>query len=220
MRLQDFRNIHAGESVLCIGTGASLLDIPVDFLRSMPSIGMNYLTYYSDLIDGFIPTYWVALDTGPMVMLDQIPQEVVRFIPDRQEKRVKVRGLSLENSVFFEIAAMPRPDGAGHSTSMAAAVQLALYMGAHNALIVGFDCTRGNKSDALPEPGKTGAPHFYDLDHGGQYQPKWDKNIGQFSDWAESMGRHVWNLSPFTMATMVPRSTYQKWWGTQVITKE
>ncbi len=95
---------------------------------------------------------------------------------------------------------------------MAAAVQLALYMGADNALMVGFDCTKGNKSDALPEPGKTGTPHFYDPDRGRQYQPGWDKNIGQFSDWAESVGKHVWNLSPFTMSTMVPRSTYREWW--------
>ena len=212
MQLQDFRDVHAGENVLCIGTGASLLDIPVDFLRSMPSIGINYLTYYSDLIDGFYPTYWVALDTGPMIMLDKMPPEIVRFIANRQEKRIRAAGRDMQSTVFFEIAAMPRPDRAGYSTSMAAAVQLALYMGAPNALLVGFDCTKGNKSDALPEPGKTGTPHFYDPDRGRQYQPGWDKNIGQFSKWAQSVGKRVWNLSPFTMSTMVPRSTYEKWW--------
>jgi hypothetical protein len=213
MRLQDFRDAHAGENILCIGTGTSLLDIPVDFLRSMTSIGINYLTHYNDLIDGFMPTYWVALDSGPMVMLNTMPSEVIRFVPNRQERRIKADQRNLTNIVLFEIAAMPRPDKAGYSTSMAAAVQLALYMGASNALVVGFDCTKGNKSDALPELGKTGTPHFYDPDRGRQYQPGWDKNIGQFAEWAESMGKNVWNLSPFTMSTMVPRSDYREWWN-------
>ena len=212
MKLQEFRDKHAGEAVLCIGTGTSLNDIPVEFLRSMPSIGINYLTYYSDLIDGFLPTYWVALDTGPMVMLNQMPPEVTRFIPLCQKKRAQAAGHNIDGAVVFEISAMPRPDRAGYSTSMAAAVQLALYMGAQDVLIVGFDCTRGHKSDALPEPGKTGTPHFYDPDHGRQYMPGWDKNIGLFSDWASDTGRSVYNLSPFTMATMTPKSDYREWW--------
>lgn len=209
MRLQDFRGIHAGQNVLCIGTGASLLDIPTEFLSSMPSIGINYLTYYSDLIDGFLPTYWIALDSGPLVMLDQMSLDMPRFILDRHEKRAQVYDTT--NVAFFEISSMPRPDGVGYSTTMAAAVQLALFMGADNALIVGFDCTKGNKSDALPEPGKTGAQHFYDPKNGRRYAPEWDKNVGQFAKWAEHMGKGVWNLSPFTMAKQVPCSDYRRW---------
>jgi len=213
MKLQDFRDKHIGENLLCIGTGASLNDIPVEFLRSMPSIGINYLTYYSDLLDGFLPTYWVALDTGPMMMLDQMPPEVTRFIPLRQQRRVQAAKRNLDDTVIFDISAMPRPDRAGYSTTMAPAVQLALYMGAQTVLIVGFDCTRGHRSDALPEPGKTGAQHFYDPDNGRQYMPSWDKSIGIFSDWATDMGRSIYNLSPFTMSTMVPRGDYREWIG-------
>ena len=211
MRLQDFRDIHAGENILCLGTGPSLLDMPVDFLRSMPSIGINYLPHYSDLLDGFLPTYWIALDTGPMVLLDEMPSDIVRFIPKRQEKRIQVAGHSVDNTVFFEIASMPRPDRTGYSTTMAAAVQLALYMGTPNALIAGFDCTKGNKSDALPELGKTGTQHFYDPQNGRRYAPEWDKNVGRFAKWAENTGKAVWNLSSFTMAESIQRSTYQEW---------
>lgn len=211
MRLQDFRDIHAGENILCIGTGPSLSDIPVDFLRSMPSIGINYLPYYSSLLDGFLPTYWIALDTGPMVMLDLMPSDITRFVPSRQEKRIKAAGQSMENTVFFEISAMPRPDRAGYSTTMAAAVQLSLYMGTPNSLLVGFDCTKGNKSDAVPELGKTGTQHFYDPKNGRRYAPEWDKNVGQFAKWAESVDRDVWNLSSFTMAKEIQQSDYREW---------
>jgi len=212
MRLQDFRNIHEGENILCIGTGASLLNIPVDFLRSMPSIGINYLPYYSHLIDDFMPTYWIALDaTPPKVMLSMLPPEMPRFIPNRMEKRLRAANVDLTGAVFFEIAAMPRPDRAGYSTTMAAAVQLALYMGADNALVAGFDCTRGHKSGALPEPGKTGTPHFYDPDQGRQYMPGWDKNISQFAEWADDIGRNVSNISEPTQAKLVPQSNYREW---------
>ncbi len=211
MRLQDFRGVHKNQNILCIGTGASLNDIPVDFLRSMPSIGINYLPYYSDLLDGFLPTYWIALDTGPMVMLDQMPLDIIRFVPERQKKRLA--GRNLESVVFFEIASMPRPSGVGYSTTMAAAVQLGLYMDADNILLAGFDCTKGNKSDAVPEPGKTGTQHFYDPKNGRQYAPEWDKNVGQFARWADNTGKAVRNLSPFTMAQEVQRSNYQEWWA-------
>ena len=212
MKLQDFRNIHKGETILCIGTGASLLNIPVDFLNSMSSIGINYLPYYSELIGGFMPTYWIALDsTPPKVMLSRLPPEMPRFIPNRMEKRLLADNQDLTNAVLFEIAAMPRPDRAGYSTTMAAAIQLALYMGASDVLVAGFDCTRGHKSGALPEPGKTGTPHFYDPDQGRQYMPGWDKNIQQFAEWAEDMGRNVWNISKPTQAKLVPQSDYWEW---------
>ena len=212
MILQDFRNIHEGEIILCIGTGASLLNIPVDFLRSMMSIGINYLPYYSDVIDGFMPTYWIALDiTPPKVMLSRLPPDMPRFIPNRIKTRLLADKQDLTNTVLFEIAAMPRPDRVGYSTTMAAAIQLGFYMGAKTCLVAGFDCTRGNKSDALPEPGKTGTPHFYDPDQGRQYMPGWDKNINQFAEWAEDMGRNVWNISKPTQAKLVPQSDYREW---------
>ena len=212
MRLQDLRDVHEGQNILCLGTGASLNNLPVEFLRSMPSIGINYLPHYSNLLDDFMPPYWVALDTNPMEMLDSLPSDVVKFVPNRQEKRLKAANRSLDGVVFFEIAAMPRPDKAGYSTTMVAAIQIALYMGAPNVLVAGFDCTRGNKSDALPEPGKTGTRHFYDPERGQQYMPGWDKNVGHFSDWATSVGRNVWNISEPTMSRMVPKSDYREWW--------
>lgn len=211
MRLQDFRNIHDGEDVLAIGTGPSLLDIPTDFLSTMPSIGVNYLPYYRDLLDGFIPHYWTALDTSPMELLDSMPAEIIRFVPNRQQKRAEAAGRNLKNCVFYEVAAMPRPDRMGYSTSLAAAVQIAFYMGASNVLLAGFDCTKGNKSDALPEPGKTGTQHFYDPDNGRQYSPGWDKNMGQIAEWAEAMGKGLYNISPFTMSRMVQQRSFREW---------
>jgi hypothetical protein len=212
IKLQDLRDVHKGENIICMGSGPSLLNVPVEFLRSMPTVGINFGPYYSDLLDGFIPQYWVALDTNPMVMLDHLPDEVIKFIPNRQEKRIRANGLRLWNCVFIEIAAMPRPEGTGYSTTMVAAVQLALYLGAPNALVVGFDCTTGQKSDALPEPGKTGTAHFYDPDRGAKYMPGWDSNLGKFAEWAKAMGKGVWNLSNPTMSRYVPKSTYQEWW--------
>lgn len=211
MKLQDFRDIHAGENVLVVASGPSLLDIPVDLLRSMPSIGINFGPYYSEFLDGFIPTYWMCLDMNPTTLLGKLPREVVRFVPQRLEKRIRSKGLTQHNLVFFQINSMPRPDGFGYSTTTAAATQLMLYMGAKNVLVAGFDCTKGHKSNALPEPGKTGTPHFYDPDHGRQYHPGWDKNVGQISAWATEMGQHVWNISPFTMARLVPKSDYREW---------
>jgi hypothetical protein len=211
MKIADFDGIHEGENVLCLGTGVSILNTPVDFLRSMPSVGINYLPYYNDLLDGFMPTYWVALDTGPTVLLNTMPKEVVRFIPTRQRSRVLAAGRSLDSTILFEMDDMPRPIRSGYSTTMAAAVQIALYMGAKNVLVDGFDCTRGNRSDSKADPGKTGTQHFYDPKCGKAYAPGWDKNVAEYASWAEERGRRVLNISNPTMARLSEKSSYEQW---------
>ena len=202
--MHRYKDIHDGP-MICIGNGPSLLNVPTDFLGMYPSIGMNWVVHYNHLIDDFVPNYWVALDGGPLVEIPDIP---TCFVRRKYSKSIKG-----DNLVFFDPQDLDGPDGLGHSTTMVAAVQIALYMGASDVLIVGFDCTKGYRGDALPEYGKNGTRHFYDLENGSQTSVKWDKDVGKLASWAESTGRAVWNLSPFTMASRVPRAEVTEWAG-------
>jgi len=84
----DFHWKHTGETILVIANGDGLLNIPISFLRKFPSIGMNHIAWYSDVLEGFMPNYWVALDDVP---LENIPKlnGVTKFIPHYFEEQVQ-----------------------------------------------------------------------------------------------------------------------------------
>ena len=52
------RNRHKGDTALVIGNGPSLNDVPLEFLTRYKSFGTNRIY----LLDGFTPTYYVAVD--------------------------------------------------------------------------------------------------------------------------------------------------------------
>jgi hypothetical protein len=218
--IQEFKNIHEGQNVLCLGTGRSILNTPVEFLKSMPSIGINFLPYYKDLLDGFMPTYWTALDTPPLMVMDVMPAEIVRFLPSNHRIRADQAGHDISNVVVFDIRNMPKPLKGEYTTTMSAAIQIALYMGAKNVLIDGFDCTTGYRNNVGTQPGVTGTAHFYDREGGVKYAKHWDLNIGIWSSWSEPRGQHIWNISDPTRSVYVRKSSYTNWQSSPIQGKE
>jgi hypothetical protein len=181
-------------------------------MESMPSIGINYLPYYSKQIDHFMPTYWVAFDSGPVSVLKILPHKMIKFLPIEHYPRAVARELPLDNVIWFTIKDMPRPNPCGYRTTMVAAAQIAAWMGAENTLIAGFDCTKGPRILVEATPGVTGTAHFYQDEDEQSYAGGWDRAIAPFHQWMIDQGRGgVWNISDPTQAKLLPRRSYMEW---------
>jgi len=213
---KDYHWKHIGETMLVIANGSSLLDVPVSFLRKYPSIGMNHIAWYSPLLDGFLPNYWVALDIPP---LENIPHlnGVTKLLPHYLEEEIEG---DLDNGVFFkfsdEIPGMPysHRDGGyvSYSTTTLGAIHLAWYMGAPNIIIVGFNCTLAKNPTFRPAiAGINGAPHFYDPDQEELFHPNWNKGAGLMLDFCEKNGSRLVNLSNPTQCTTLPEEDWREW---------
>lgn len=53
-----FKDKHHGQVGLLVATGPSLEQVPLDFLKSLPSISMNRITY---LVPRYVPTYYLSI---------------------------------------------------------------------------------------------------------------------------------------------------------------
>jgi hypothetical protein len=198
MEFADFKGIHKGEEVICIGNGPSLDNVSIDFLRSRPSFGLNYLTTYNDLLDGFLPTYWLALDRIPMEVIPTLPHEMPKFVPERQHKTLVAEGVvdGIPNVVMFRMGDMGHPGGMGYGTSLLAAAHIAgAQMEAKRIFLVGFDCAKAAKSIKPFVQGKSGCPHFYDPEHEGRPMNGWCNSFGIYDKWLRKQGGKIINLS-------------------------
>lgn len=211
---KDYHWKHIGETMLVIANGSSLLDVPVSFLKKYPTIGMNHIAWYSPVLDGFMPDYWVALDIPP---LENIPhlngttKLLPHYLKDESEE-------DLSDAVFFKfpdrIPGLPysHEGYVSYGTTTIAAIHLAWYMGAPNVLVVGFDCTRAKNPQQRPaKAGINGAPHFYDPDNEWLFHPNWNKQAGYIREFCEENGSRIINLSNPTQCTTLPEEDWRDW---------
>lgn len=213
MDFDDFKDAHKGEEVICIGNGPSLDGIPISFLRSRPSFGLNYLPAYSNLLDGFMPTYWLALDRVPLEVIPSLSQQIPKFVPHRQRKTIEAEGITAKyaNIIGFNMSDMKHPGGMGYGTSLLAAAHIAgVHMGASTILLVGFDCAKAKKSKKPHDTGKTGCPHFYDADHEPKEMNGWCNMFSILDKYLNKTGQGIINLSnPTFCKSLTQRSVLQ-----------
>src|SRR5258706_6635029 len=80
MHLDDFYNLHAGETILLVGNGANLHLTPPAWF-DYPSIGMNTIHKYN----GWKPTYYTTVDNRVWREfgneIEQVFSEIPKFIP-------------------------------------------------------------------------------------------------------------------------------------------
>lgn len=211
MHIDQLKDKHLGEEFLLLGTGISLDNVSREFLCSRYSIGVNYITWYKR---DFHPTYWVALDPAPHQTIPFLKMSTVVFVPQKNLRRLPEyvpKGRVIVYQLDEDVGELGHRDGTGYSTSLLGAAHLAHYMGATTFLIAGFDCSRGRASPPRKEPGKTGAPYFYDPDIEPMLQSSWDSQFGKFSDYMTTLGKRVVNLSDPTLCSTLERGDYRDW---------
>ena len=64
----DLKNSHEGETCIVIGNGISLKDVPLEFLKSHPSLGCNRIF----MLEDFIPTYYSLSGNTQVEGLEQL----------------------------------------------------------------------------------------------------------------------------------------------------
>lgn len=199
MNFEDFKDIHKGEEIICIGNGPSLENVSISFLKSRPSFGLNYIVHYNEFLDGFVPTYWVALDGGTMEEIASLPK-IPKFVPTRQKGTLQAKGLFDETVIPFDLGNMEHPGGMGYGTTLLAATHIAsVHMGASTVYLVGFDCAKAMHSRRPQVKGKTGCPHFYDPELEPKYMGGWCNMFGILDKWLRKRGQKIVNLSHPTM---------------------
>lgn len=213
MEFADFEGAHKGEEVICIGNGPSLDNIPLSFLRSRPSFGLNYLPTYNDLLDGFLPTYWLALDRAAMEVIPSLPQKLPKFVPHRQCQTLEAEGITKANAnvIPFKMRDMDRPSGMAYGTSLMAAAHIAsIHMQASTVLLVGFDCAKAKQTHRSLVIGKNGTPRFYDSEHESKVMKGWCDMFGTFDKFLNKRGQGIINLSnPTFCKSLKQRSVFR-----------
>lgn len=203
-----FKDIHKGEEIICIGNGPGLKNIPPAFLESRINIGINYILEYMKFLKLF---YWLTLDKE---CLDVMPSEPYSFAPMRYMGIIEKAHIPM--ILYDEVSGVPYSPtyGSSYTTSLAAAIHLATFMGASTAFVVGFDCTFPEEPLEIPSDGISNLPHFYGHRGNGKsvYMPEWDYEMQQVAIFARKSGTKVIDLSIPKGSLCLPHDDYQKYW--------
>jgi hypothetical protein len=143
-RLTALQGACSGRPMLIVGNGPSLLQTPLDALIGVPSIGMNKI----DLLfpkTGWRPDYIVC--TNSMVVRQHraafegstipvlLPYKVRRMVNGRSNPQIRFFNAKASAAFSTDFAA-----GVGLSPTVTyTALQLAYYLGANPAVLVGVD---------------------------------------------------------------------------------
>lgn len=153
--LESFKNIHQGETCVIIGNGPSLNLVNFDELENFITFGVNGIFYKTDEL-GFIPDYYVVEDTAVMVdNLEKIkeyrgkkasffPTLYKKYFTDKKDRYFfKMDRRFYEPSSYgFEVPQFSRDCNARIFCNQSVTfinLQLAIYMGFKNILLVGMD---------------------------------------------------------------------------------
>ena len=188
---KELSNQHKDETALVIGNGPSLNDVPLDFLRKYTSFGTNRIY----LLDGFTPTYYVAVDPiGIVASFETIKNmDCDKFISSRFVGGRLIDGVyPLWSSVLPSFSRTPDLWIYEGYTVTYVCLQLAFYMGFTTVLLVGVD---HNYTD-------DGADHFDTEYNNGMVG--WEVHNLEQSGYAYHMaktvfehdGRRIVNLTP------------------------
>jgi hypothetical protein len=197
VEFSEFKNCHAGESMLVVGLGESvnLLDHPGTFV----SIGVN------DIGRKFHPTYLLNVNNRSQYKGDRfqfIEGTKARFIFTHNPRE---QGNAQPPIVTFEVArevggvAIEGNKLPHFRNSPYMAVALAGYMGARRIGVIGVDFTDN---------------HFWIKDGPHRLNNEFDRINAQYGKLAQHLsgqGIEVFNLSPISRLTSLAKLTLEQW---------
>lgn len=207
--LEDFHNLHKGETVVLLGNGPSLNEAPIGLLGEFPTIGMNTIHK-----SRFIPHYYVTVDSRVMRefgwYINRRYRNVPKFLPrpnlDKWEGEHIYRWYH-RPGVLWPHAEVPlwpsnllSDTGITYACVMHAAMQIAYFMGFTTMLLIGVDHTLDSKA------------HFWGPDEGmGNGRPDLEGWAEGYKQLREGMGVEMYNLSSYTELgdQFVPRKDWR-----------
>jgi hypothetical protein len=215
--ITQFKDAHAGETVIVIGNGPSLSAIPLDFLKSYPTFGSNRIWML------FQPTYYVCTDPLDVeknyekICAMTTPKFIrfgwdVGFPLDIMAVRTKTPGWN----TFTVDPTKPMYDSC---TVTYVALELAYWMGFTTALLVGVDHRyewNGTRQTEQTSDGND-PNHFIPNYHlpGEIWQPpnlaRMEKGYVLAKAAYEKAGRKIINLTEGTALDVFPKDKIENW---------
>jgi hypothetical protein len=224
--IQDFKDVHKGETCIVVGNGPSLEQTPLWNLRQ------QYLTFGANKIYGLeiIPDFWTCVDQ--VMLTDCIPWVIAQPASSFLAHKFVPRDVPLPGSHQLNISIE-----SGFSKDAAEKVilggtvtyvnlQLAWYMGFTTVLLVGVD----HKYPKASIGGKAGYkfiaedddPDHFKLADGSPYftpgrlynRPELTANERYYAAAKmvfEQAGRKIVNLTPGSALNIFPKSTFEEW---------
>ncbi len=202
-RLQDYRGLHAGETILVCGCGVSLNDLPLD--PPGITIGVN------DIGRRFDPSYLVVLNPP-----SQFRGGRFRHVAESRAQALFTQlelGIAHPRIVRFRLGEYAGTDLSGATAlpytrnSTYVALCLAIYMGAKRIGLIGVDFTDDHFF------ARTG-PHPLGREIGTI-----DREFGALAAAARERGVQVVNLSPRSRITSLPKAPLSEFVAAQGTTR-
>lgn len=196
--IENFNNLHKGQTCLLLGNGPSLNDVPIALLNKYIAIGANSVHK-----SGYTPTYYTAIDKRVHRLfadaINTIYRHIYKFLPsptlDRWEGENIVRFPHKPGDMWPYIG-MHR--GIAYVCVMHAQIQLAYWMGFEKMLMVGIDHT------------SKGA-HFWGIDHEQPGEPPLDLWAQGYKELRHRLSIDLVNISTHTQLEerYVPREDWK-----------
>lgn len=200
MKFEDFKNKHAGENIVCCGLGESINGLgAIDFCGKLISIGVN------DIGRAFTPTYLLNVNNR-----NQYKGDRYSFIENTQAQYLFTHTPGENLGVKIPIVAFkidPRTGGVEivenrlphFRNTPYMGVALAGYMGAKRVGLIGVDFTDN---------------HFWIKDGPHRLNSEFqriDEQYGKLAAHLKQQGAEVWNLSPISRLTSLPKMSLEQW---------
>lgn len=211
MELQDFHNLHAGETCLIVGVGPNLnLTWPEWF--DYPSFGCNSIYRY----EGWRPTYYVGVDERLRVEngaeICRVYRDIPKFFPRPDWDALEgeniyrflhrdIGGLYVGGQLANQREALTKY-GITYWRVMGAVLQIAWHMGFTTLLMIGVQHKEGAPTE-----------HWYGHDAGAVADQPIATWLTEYKQWAHGMGVKVLNISEDTYVPedVIPRDDWQRW---------
>ncbi len=216
MKLQDFYNLHKGETCLIVGVGPNLKLTPPEWF-DYPSFGVNTIYKYP----GWHPTYYVGVDNRLMVEDGQAIADtysnVPKFVPSPDFDTLEGENFyRFKHRAQGEIAQGGKlanqedaltKTGIYYRRVMDAVFQIAWHMGFTTMLMIGVQHKPYDKTDADRQ-------HFWGLDEKAVPNQPFDFWFDGYRECVRMMNNvKVLNISADTYVpeNVLPRSHFLNW---------
>lgn len=224
MRLEDFYNLHRGETCLIVGGGPNLKLTPPEWFN-YPAFGVNTVYRY----EGWKPSYFVGVDHRLMVedgaAIVERYRDIPKFFPRpdfdelqgeniyRFAHRYAHGDLYVGGQLANQREALTK-HGITYYKIMDAVLQIAFHMGFTTMLMIGVQ----HKPASTDEP-DADREHFWGLDakaHKNQLLGSWFIGYSTFSRMMAGAGVRVLNISEDTYVPedVLARDDWRNWKNT------
>ncbi len=213
--IEDYKDLHAGETALLVGNGENLRLTPPEWF-DYPSFGLNTCHLWTG---SWRPTYYTAVDGRVMREFSKAINDklgdVTKFLPAPQLDKWKgeniVRFFHKQGSLWDVNKSGLWPSGIGkkaglcYANVMHVALQLAYYMGFKTMIMIGVH----------HQPGKAQS-HFWGYDSGARATPPMSTWLDGYKILVNGMaeeGVKVLNISDHTYVpeSILPRSDWHEY---------